>query len=833
MSTSATTADPTTPSIPRGPLARYLAHPGATTSAVAHHLEHVLASIGLHFGPIILGLALVGGVALGVLRRREAARMTDGARLVRVLAPPEVDPEGAATLWSNLVALLRPAWRRALGGQPHLGFELRADRAGLTIAIWVPGTVPPGLVERAVEAAWPGARTDTVAPSAPLPGGGLVTGGALSFAVAECYPLRTEHRVDPLRPLLGALAGAGEEDAACVQLLARPVTGRRLGALQRAATKRRNGRPTSHVAALLDLLTPGHSSTRSTAATTVDPTRSDDVAAILDKAAQPCWAIALRYGVSTTDVTPAAKARLRGRAHAIAAAFAIFAGRNRFDRHRLRHVATVLNARRFGRGNLVSVGELAALAHLPTDDAVPGLRRAGAKAVAPPPEVAALADDRVSDEGAPRASAAKALGVAEGGSRREIRLAVADARQHLHVMGATGSGKSTLLCNLALEDIASGRGTVVIDPKGDLVTDLLARIPAGAEERLVLIDPEEDETPPVLNVLAGPDPDLVVDNVVGIFRSIFEAYWGPRTDDVLRAACLTLLRAKSAGPASLADVPRLLSDDKFRAPLAAAVADDEVGLGGFWSWYDALGEASRAQVIGPVMNKLRAFLLRDFVRHVVGRPQSSFDMGEVLDGGICLVRIPKGVLGDETAKLLGSFVVAKVWQAATHRARLGQAARVDSALYVDECQNFLHLPRSFEEMLAEARGFRLSMVLAHQHLAQLPRDLRDAVSANARTKLWFSMSPEDAHSSARHVAPELSEHDLAHLGAYQVAARLLVDGEETPAFTLRTRPAPPEWPERAAEVRKAARAAYGRPVERNRRLQVDTPPAEMDPGGER
>jgi hypothetical protein len=243
----------------------------------------------------------------------------------------------------------------------------------------------------------------------------------------------------------------------------------------------------------------------------------------------------------------------------------------------------------------------------------------------------------------------------------------------------------------------------------------------------------------------------------------------------------------------------------------AAVADDTVGLGGFWNSYEAMTEANRAQVIGPVMNKLRAFLLRDFVRSVVGRPDSSFDMGQVLDGGICLVRVPKGILGDETARLLGSFVVAKVWQTAAHRARLGQAARVDASLVVDECQNFLHLPRSFDEMLAEARGYRLSMVLAHQHLGQLPKELREAVSSNARTKVWFSMSPEDAHALSRHVAPEVSEHDLSHLGAYTAAARLVVDGEETPAFTLRTRPAPPAIPGRAQAVRDANRAAHSRP----------------------
>jgi hypothetical protein len=423
----------------------------------------------------------------------------------------------------------------------------------------------------------------------------------------------------------------------------------------------------------------------------------------------------------------------------------------------------------------------------------------------------------------------KVLGDAQAGGRRPVALTVADARYHLHVMGATGSGKSTLLTNLVLEDVAAGRGVVVIDPKGDLITDLCDRLPQGAESRTVLVDPEDPDAAPVLNVLSGPDPDLAVDNLVGIFSSIFSAFWGPRTDDVLRSACLTLLRhsATTGTSTSLADVPRLLSDDEFRAPRIAVVSADTVGLGGFWKSYEQMSEASRAQVIGPVMNKLRAFLLRDFVRSVVGRPDSSFDTGQVLDGGICLVRVPKGILGEETARLLGSFVVSKVWQTATHRARLGQAARVDASLVVDEAQNFLHLPRSFDEMLAEARGYRLSMVLAHQHLGQLPKELRDAVSANARTKVWFSMSPEDAHVLSRHVAPEVSEHDLSHLGAYTAAARLVVDGEETPAFTLRTRAAPPPDLGRADAVRAANRATHHRPrAETTKPLAGRTLPAD-------
>jgi hypothetical protein len=75
------------------------------------------------------------------------------------------------------------------------------------------------------------------------------------------------------------------------------------------------------------------------------------------------------------------------------------------------------------------------------------------------------------------------------------------------------------------------------------------------------------------------------------------------------------------------------------------------------------------------------------------------------------------------------------------------------------------------------------------------------------------MSPEDAHVLSRHVAPELTEHDLSHLGAFQAAARLVVAGEETPAFTMQALPAPPEVAGRLADVQTAARER-GRQVER-------------------
>lgn len=241
---------------------------------------------------------------------------------------------------------------------------------------------------------------------------------------------------------------------------------------------------------------------------------------------------------------------------------------------------------------------------------------------------------------------------------------------------------------------------------------------------------------------------------------------------------------------------------------------------------------ARSNATGPVLNKLRAFLLRDFIRSTIGSGMSTFDLATVLDGGLLLIRAPKGMLGADASATFGSLMLAKVWETATSRARHGQNARADTSLYVDECHNFLTLPHGLSDLLAEARAYFLSVVLAHQDLAQLSHELREAISANARNKVFFAVSPEDARALERHLAPNLSHHDLAHLGGYQAAARLIVDAAETPAFTFRTLPLPPPIPGRAKLIRRTSAATYaarpGQPRTRNRdddpRLDPRTPP---------
>lgn len=771
-------------------------------------LDLALAWLRIHLWQLMaLGLAMdMTSFLIGqMVARLHHRRFARGARCVEILAPPVADMPGAEALWGNLVGLLRPAWKRLLFGQPHLVFEYVFGVSGVNIRLWVPGVIPQHLVEHAVEAAWPSARTAVQEAAAPVPLVGQSYGGHLWIARSERLPIRYKHDADPVRALMGAAVGMPAWQHAAVQILARPATGRRLAHVIRSG-------PMGVVRAALDLLTPGplharlhpqylrqHADDRAARLE-----EAADARAIRDKAHQSRYAVAIRYAVqadesTSTDVKAVNIAHavrrnaIRGRAHALASAFALYSGHNRLERHRLFMPAAQLAGRRLGRGFLLSVSELAALAHLPLDAVVPGLQRAGANTVPPSPQIASGGAN------------AKVLGFSDSGHERPVALRVADSFHHVHVLGPNGTGKSTLLAQMILSDIEAGRGTAVIEAKGDLISDLLGLMPEGVADKVVLIDPDDNHARPSLNVLGGAELDMGVDNLVGIFHQIYADYWGPRTDDILRGCALTL--ARHGG--TLADVPKLLIDAEYRRKLVGRLHDPL--LRGFWHWYENLSDSAKAHVTSPIMNKLRAFLLRPFVRDVLGSAKSTFDLGDVLDGGILLVRLPKGVLGDDSARLIGSMVLAQIWQAASHRAKLGRS-RNPAALYVDEAHNFLTLPHALSDMLAEARAYRLSLVLAHQHLAQLPRELRQAISSDARNKIYFSLSPEDAREVEHHFTPHLRAHDLANFGAFQAAARLVVRSAEAPPFTLRTRPLPEPSPEVARLIRAAAAKAHGRSI---------------------
>ncbi len=81
-------------------------------------------------------------------------------------------------------------------------------------------------------------------------------------------------------------------------------------------------------------------------------------------------------------------------------------------------------------------------------------------------------DRHVSDE--PYQDYSLFLGKTERSGFSELVRMPGDYRTtHMYVIGASGSGKSSLLKNLIIQDILNGIGIAVLDPHGDLITDML------------------------------------------------------------------------------------------------------------------------------------------------------------------------------------------------------------------------------------------------------------------------------------------------------------------------------------------------------------------------
>jgi hypothetical protein len=392
------------------------------------------------------------------------------------------------------------------------------------------------------------------------------------------------------------------------------------------------------------------------------------------------------------------------------------------------------------------------------------------------------------------------------GKEHPIALGTRDAMRHTWVIGPSGSGKSTLLGRLIQEDIAAGRGVVVIEPRGDLIRDVLARVPKERLGDVCLLDPMDRERPVGLNPLAGAgrSPELVADQLLGILHARYASSWGPRTSDILGSALLTLARQPGM---TLVALPLLLSDAGFRRRVVRGI-DDPIALGPFWANFEAWTEAERAAAIAPSMNKLRPFLLRPELLAVLGQARPGFDVRQVFaEKRILLVNLAEGQLGPESTAVLGSLVLARLWQEILGRSGLPPEKRHPVILYIDEYQRYAKgLPVDFADALAQARGLGVGLVLAHQYLHQLDAYMRAAVLSNAQSRVAFRLPHDDAVTLA--AGSQLAPEDFEGLGAYEAYAQLVAGGSVQPWCSIKTEPLDPPISDPEA-VRAASRSTYG------------------------
>lgn len=363
-----------------------------------------------------------------------------------------------------------------------------------------------------------------------------------------------------------------------------------------------------------------------------------------------------------------------------------------------------------------------------------------------------------------------------------------DRRQHMYIIGKTGTGKSALITNMALQDINNGKGICIIDPHGELVENILTKIPQSRLNDVVYFNPEDTENPIGFNVLEVYNPKykhLVASDLMGIFTKIWANVWSARMEYILNNCVLALLDTPDS---TLLGITRILVDKDYRAKIIANVKDPVVRS--FWiNEYESWRDQFRNEAIVPIQNKVGQFLSTSLIRNIVGQSKSTLNIQEIMNNKkILLINISKGRIGEDNSSLLGAMIITKIQLAVMERVRMKEEEREDFYLYVDEFQNFA--TDSFANILSEARKYRLNLIVAHQYIGQLVSDqntkVRDAIFGNVGTMISFRVGAADAEWLEKEFEPEFTIQDIVNLPNYNIYLKLMVDGITSRPFSATT-----------------------------------------------
>ncbi len=378
---------------------------------------------------------------------------------------------------------------------------------------------------------------------------------------------------------------------------------------------------------------------------------------------------------------------------------------------------------------------------------------------------------------------------------KKVCMKKKDRSRHHYIVGKSGAGKSALLSYMARQDIQNGEGVCVVDPHGDLIEDILCYVPKERAKDVIVFNPADTERPMGLNLLeakSDEQKDRASLDAMNIFIKLFgNEIFGPRIQHYFRNGCLTLMDDEEEG-ATLIDLPRLFVDDAFQKYKVSKCKNTVVRQ--FWDNEMAkTGAREKEEMIPYFSSKFGPFITNTTMRNIIGQPKSAFDIRKIMDEGkILLVNLSKGMIGDINAQLLGLIFVNKISMAAMSRADMPEKERRDFFLYVDEFQNFA--TDAFADILSEARKYHLSLIMAHQYIAQLQTTqnyekqskLRDAVFGNVGSIMSFKVGAEDAEYLAKEYAPVLSEQDILGIANYKAYIKLNIDNTTSRPFSLET-----------------------------------------------
>ncbi|MBI5139907.1 MAG: type IV secretion system DNA-binding domain-containing protein [Candidatus Vogelbacteria bacterium] len=452
---------------------------------------------------------------------------------------------------------------------------------------------------------------------------------------------------------------------------------------------------------------------------------------------------------------------------------------------------------------VLNTEEIASIFHLPTlSTDVPRITWLKTKE-APPPE------------NLPKEGVALGESVFRG-DRRLVRMTDEDRRRHLYIIGQTGTGKSRIMLNMAIQDMKAGKGVCMIDPHGELIEQVLQRIPKDRVNDVIIFDPGDLTRPLGLNMLefdpAKPEQkSFIVNEIQAIFNKLFDkASMGPMFEQYMRNSLILLMEDSVNEPATFMEIPRLFSDDAYRERRLARITNPTVI--DFWEKEaaKATGDWSLANMSVYVSSKFSNFLSNDYMRPIIGQVNSAFNFRKVMDEKkILLVNLSKGKIGDLNSNLLGMIIVGKILMAALSRVDTpDENDRKDFYLYMDEFQTIS--TDSIGVILSEARKYRLNLTLAHQFIAQLEDEVKDAVFGNVGSILAFRVGAPDTELLLKQFAPEFNDKDLIGIDNRNCIAKLLIQGQPSKPFNMVAETTQMGNPEIVDKLKELSRLTYGK-----------------------
>lgn len=392
-----------------------------------------------------------------------------------------------------------------------------------------------------------------------------------------------------------------------------------------------------------------------------------------------------------------------------------------------------------------------------------------------------------------------------------------DRSRHVYIIWKTWMWKSTILENMIYDDICKWRWVALVDPHWDLADTIAANIPKSRTNDVILFDPSDYKFPIAFNMFENVSKEhkpLVMSWLIGIFKRMWSDSWWPRLEHILRNTVLTLLEVPDS---TLMSIPLILTNKSYRLKIVNKIEDPIIKR--FWEQeFEVLEQKQMVEAVSPILNKVWQFLSNPLLRNVLWQPKNPFSLRWIMDNKkILIVNLSKWKIWEDSMALLGSMIVTKFQIDAMSRADIPEEKRKDFYLYVDEFQNFA--TDSFATILAEARKYKLNLIMANQYIAQMSDSVKWAVFGNVWSIISFQVGPDDAPKLADSIWDKwiITSTDLMNLRKYDIYTKLLIEWMPSRVFSATTFPpikTKSEFDEQRKEiVLKVSREKYARSLE--------------------